>query len=138
METATNKKIGIWLDHEKAHFIDAGKHVLYTVYSGEESQPRYPGEHGDGAKLGNNRSTNNENQKHKRQQNILSQYYHDIANRLNDYDEVYLFGPTTAKDELRNHLKADKHSAYKTIHVQHADQLTENQMVAKVKQFFNL
>jgi hypothetical protein len=141
METATGKKIGVWLDHAKAYFIDAAKQpaLVETAYSGEESQVRIKGEHGgDGAKLGNNRSTNSEYHKHNRQEDIMNKYYELLADRLKNYDDIYLFGPTLAKDELYNHLKTNKHFSDKIINVAPADQLTENQMVAQVKHFFNL
>ena len=61
-----------------------------------------------------------------------------LTDRLKNYDDIFLFGSTSAKDELYNKLKSDKHFADKTIKVKPADHLTENQMVAEVKKFFSL
>ena len=68
----------------------------------------------------------------------MDEYYHLLADRLSGYDNIFLFGPTSAKDELYNKLSQDKHFANKAIAVAPADQLTENQMVASVKKFFGL
>ncbi len=140
MNSNQDKKIGVWLDHSKAHFIDFSKGSvnLETAYSNQESQVRFTGESATGTRLGNHRSTNNEYNKHQREQGIKNEYFKMLADRLRSYDDILLFGPTTAKDELYNRLKEDKHFADKTINVRPAEQLTENQLMAEVKKFFNL
>lgn len=139
-ETKAEKRIGVWLDHTKAHFVDVSKGlpVVETAFSNKESQVRIDGESSDGVRLGNNRHTNNEHHKHNRERDIMNDYYKMLANRLQQYDDIFLFGPTTAKDELFNHLKGIKHFSNKTINIQSADHLTENQLVAEVRKFFNL
>ena len=138
--TKIDKKIGLWLDHSKAHFIDMSKGpaIVETAYSEREINVRTKGEGADGTLLGNNRATNNENHKHNHDRMVMNEYYHLLSDRLQSYDTIYLFGPTSAKDELYNKLKEDKHFALKAITVTSADHLTENQMVAAVKKFFGL
>ena len=139
-KTTTGKKTGVWLDHDKAHFIDLSKGPasIETAYSNAEHELREKGEHGDGAKLGHNRATNNEFGKHNRANDIAEAYYKMLAGRLQNYDGILLFGPGTAKDELYNRLSADKHFDLKEIYVEPAGHLTENQMVARVKKVFNI
>ena len=138
--TKIDKKIGLWLDHSKAHFIDMskGSAIVETAYSEREINVRTKGEGADGTLLGNNRATNNENHKHNHDRMVMNEYYHLLSDRLQSYDTIYLFGPTSAKDELYNKLTEDKHFAHKAITVASADHLTENQMVAAVKKFFGL
>ncbi len=140
MPNNQNKKTGVWLDHSKAHFIDLndGSASIETVYSDKETNQRYSGENGRDTKLGNNRSTNSEHHQHNREKQVMNEYYRNLAKRLSSYDDILLFGSTTAKDELYNHLIDDKSFSGKTINVRSADHLTENQMVAEVKKFFNL
>ena len=135
-----DKAIGLWLDHVKAYFVDLNKGpaIVETLYSAKDTNLRIPGESGDGTHLGDGRSTNNEYHKHNRLQEQMDEYYKILVSRLEGYDDIYLFGPTTAKDELYNILRANKHFASKTINVEPAEQLTENQLVAKVKHFFNV
>ena len=139
-DNKADKKIGVWLDHVKAHFVDLNKGpaIVETIFSAKDTNLRIPGESGDGTRLGDNRSTNNEYHKHNRLQEQIDEYYRILTNRLESYDDIYLFGPTTAKDELNNILKANKHFAAKTINIEPSEQLTENQLVAKVKHFFNV
>jgi peptide subunit release factor 1 (eRF1) len=140
MKTNFDRKTGVWVDHSQAHFIDLseGPAIVETVYSDKESQVRFKGETGGGTQLGNKRSTNSEHHTHNREQEIMQEYYHLLMDRLKNYDDIFLFGSTTAKDELYNHLKVDKHFSDKIINVRSADHLTENQMVAEVKKFFNV
>lgn len=140
MKNNLNKKVGVWLDHSQAHFIDFSKGpvIIETAYSDKESQVRFDGEHGNETHLGNNCSTNSEHHQHNREQNHMHEYYGLLTNRLKNYDDIFLFGSTTAKDELYNKLKSDKHFDNKTINVKPANHLTENQMVAEAKKFFNL
>ena len=136
----TGKRIGIWLDHAKATLSDLSKGavVVETVFSDKESEVRFKGETGDGTLLGNNRSTNNEHHEHNRSVEIMDVYYRILADRIRHYDDILLFGPTGAKDELYNRLNADKHFAFKNIRVEMADKLTENQMIAQVKEYYNV
>ncbi len=135
----SDRKIGLWLDHTKAHFIDLSKGpaIVETTFSDKESEVRYKGESATGTLLGNNRATNSEHHKHNRERLIMDEYYHILIDRLKNYDDIFLFGPTSAKDELNNKLIADKHFADKSITITPADQLTENQMVAAVRTFFD-
>lgn len=135
-----DRKVGVWLDHSQAHFIDFSKGpvVVETAFSDKEMQVRFSGEQGTGTKLGNKRSTNSEHHQHNREQEHLHEYFNMLADRLKNYDDIFLFGSTTAKDELYNKLMADKQFNSKTINVKSADHLTENQMIAETKKFFNL
>ncbi len=128
------------MDHSRAHFIDftKGLPVIETVYSAQEEHLRFKGESGSGTKLGNYRSGNNENHLHNRGQQLKQEYYKVLSDRLKNYDDILLFGSTKAKEELYNQLKNDKLFEKKSITVKPADHLTENQMIAEAKKFFDL
>ena len=134
------KKIGLWLDHVDAHFIemeDSQEH-FETIHSGKKSLLRMKGESGNGIKMGNYRSTNNEHREQMRENEIMSDYYKDIEKRLLNYDEIFIFGASTAKDELYNLLRTNKHFDGKLIHTESSDHITKNQMIAKVRAFFKM
>ena len=105
-----NKKTGVWLDHAVAHFIKIknGKVIVESIHSEAESRVRTKGETGTGTKLSSTRAINNEHNKHKREQNLLTKYYKQLAEELERFDTIYLFGPTTAKSELLNRIRATK------------------------------
>ena len=134
------KKIGLWLDHVDAHFIEIedGQEHFETSHSGKESLLRIKGESGNGIKMGNYRSTNNEHRVQMRENEIMSDYFKDITNRLQNYDEIFIFGVSTAKNELYNLLRSNKHFDGKIIQIESSDQLTKNQMIARVCAFFKM
>ena len=134
------KKIGLWLDHVDAHFIELedGQELFETMHSGKESLLRIKGESGNGIKMGNYRSSNNEHQVQMRENEIRSNYYKIIAKRLQYFDEIFIFGPSTAKDELTNLLRENKHFDGKLIHTESSDHITKNQMIARVRAFFKM
>jgi hypothetical protein len=72
---------------------------------------------------------------HKEQHEGLA-YYKEIAAVISHYEEVVLFGPTEAKLELYNMLKADHHFDKIKIEVKNTDKMTTNQQQAFVKEYF--
>lgn len=138
MKKDNNKQIGVWLDHAKAIFIDPNDNdgKIDTVHSEMDTRVRHAGEGADGTLLGGFRSSNNEHHKHQREENALSKYYDLVGKRLSGFEEILLFGPGSARSELHNIIKADKHFNGKKIDVEACDQLTENQLRAKVRNHF--
>lgn len=139
MEINLKNNIGVWMDYTHAHLVDVsrGNSIVETIYSDKESHLRFKGEGSNDMILGNNRSTNDEHHQHRREEEITNQYYEVLAGVLKKYDCILLFGPTHAKEELFNQLIADKHFEGKTIHVESADKMSENELVAKVKEYYN-
>ena len=74
---------------------------------------------------------------HNKEQHQQSDYYKQLGEIIKNYTEVILFGPTDAKVELFNILKADHHFAKIKIEFQQADKMTENQQHAFVKEYFS-
>ncbi|TXI15614.1 MAG: hypothetical protein E6Q66_01885 [Pedobacter sp.] len=142
MEKYTNNKeyIGIWLDHSEAHFIrpyiDQG--IINTIHSSLESRQRIPGEAADGTRVGKYHSTNNEYTKHQLQQNQIHAFYKQIAEALLSYTDIFIFGPTTAREELENYLLGEMKKKFenKKIRLEASDYMTKNQMVERVIDFF--
>ena len=120
------KNIGIWMDHSVAHLMDLANDTITTrsIKSGFTHQQKTHA-------LGRN-----ENLMHNKEQHQQSDYYKKIADAIKDYSNILLFGPTTAKDELLNLLKLDRHFEKTKIEVKHADKMTENQQNAFVKKHF--
>lgn len=79
----------------------------------------------------------NENLMHNKEQQQQSGYYKKITEFLKDFDEVILFGPTSAKNELMNLLKADHHFDSIKIEVKSADRMSNMQIHDFVKKYFN-
>jgi len=133
-------KVGLWIDHSEAHIINPYDGEMQTIQSSLESRIRIRGEGADGIKMGNNRATNNEANKHHREQNQIHSFYKELAKALLSYSDIFIFGPTTAKDELEHYLfdEMKKEFENKKISLATSDYLTPNQMVARVKEFFKI
>jgi len=119
------KRLGIWLDHTRAHIIEE-KNSSYTSYAMESISIQ-----GEKQNFGMDESL-----KHNTEQDQLSDFFKRLSEVLKGYTEVLLFGPTNAKTELHNLLKEDSHFNNIKIDVETTDNLTENQMHAFVKEHF--
>ena len=123
----TQKHIGIWMDHATANLIDTtgGKVITNTIKSEfthrEKERTLLGGEY----------------MMHNTEQQQQHAYYKKLEEVIKDYDEVVLFGPTNAKEELLNILKGGKIFQKIKIEVLPADKMTENQQHAFVKDYFN-
>ena len=134
-----NKKIaGLWLDHSEAKLVNPSEsNSQPSVIKSMHNQGKHiAGEEADGTRLGNFRTTNDESHKHYREQNELHVYYKKVAEALQPFDDILIFGPTTAKQELQNYLLADKNFANKKITVEPADYITDNQIAERVRNFY--
>lgn len=113
--------VGVWLDHSNA--------VLYA-YNPEKADDGFTVvEKLDSPEAGG-RSENDAKKSNRHR------YYNDLAKRLGGYDEILLFGPGTAQEELRNELMLDKHFQSKRIDVRSENSLTEHQRNAFVRNHF--
>lgn len=123
----TKKRLGIWMDHSNAHLLE------YTAESINSDVVESNFTHQDKQEtLGRS-----EHVMHNKEQNEQAAFYKDLGKAILNYDEVILFGPTDAKSELFNVLKADHQFDNIKIEVQTADKMTENQEIAFVKDYFS-
>ena len=141
MSTITTNKVAVFLDHASAEIIgfeNNSSFIIETVDSPYERIKRDEGEGSDKAKFGASPqfASNNENRKNNIAQNELKEYFSILEQKLMKYDNILLFGPTTAKDKLRNVLAENKHFADKNITVETSDKISDNQKLAFVKEYF--
>jgi hypothetical protein len=119
------KKLGIWMDHTRAHIMVLKKNSITASIIESLSMQ------GEKQTFGEDESL-----KHNTEQDQLSDYFKRISAVIKGNQEVLLFGPTRAKTELYNVLKDDSHFNDIKIEVEATDNLTENQMQAFVKEHF--
>jgi hypothetical protein len=82
-------------------------------------------------------SGKSENLMHNKEQHQQSEYYKKLGEAIKNYENVILFGPTNAKTELFNVLRADHRFEKIKIEVKQADKMTENQEHAFVREHFS-
>lgn len=135
------KKAGLYMDYRKAYLIvedNNNKFYVSEIIESAYQEEKEEGETSDTTFWGKGgvRASNNENRKNQKQQNRLKEYYYQLQQKLQEYDEILLLGPTKAKDELKNFLLKNKHFQDKHIMVKSADKLTDNQKIAEVRAYF--
>jgi stalled ribosome rescue protein Dom34 len=121
----TEKKLGIWLDHSTAHLIDLNfmenNHSIASDFTSDiKEEVLHKGE----------------SQMHNKRQQMHEAFYKEIASEILKYDHVLLFGPTNAKTELHNYLNKDLHFKDIKIAIEPADDMTDNEKDAFVKNHF--
>jgi len=116
---------GIWFDTTKAILITSdtadGKHEFVI---GQRVKAEH--NHSGGNEHTINNAKHSENQK----------YFKSVTPLLLPFDEILIFGPGEAQEQLLHYLKEDKQFQNKKITLASAAQMTDNQMVAKVQDFF--
>lgn len=122
-----SKKIGIWMDHTNANLMEFSQNPILTstIHSKFTHQVK---EHS---------LSKNENLMQNKEQQQQGAYYKQLADVIKNYGEVLVFGPTEAKDELLNTLKADNNFKNLKIKIEQTDNMTENQQHAYVKNHFS-
>jgi hypothetical protein len=132
------RNVGIWMDHSEARILEPGKMPAQAcvVRSLTESQVREDGQGPDGVRLGNHRSSNNEYAKHNQVREELRNYFRELAKEIEQYEQIFIFGPGTAHSEFANFLMQDPHFREKHISVEKADHMTDMQVEKRVRDFF--
>jgi hypothetical protein len=141
MNSNSFKQVGVWIDHSKAHFVgfnDGNTVLIETLESPFESMKREVGEGSDKTRFSssNEHSSNNEHKKHNISQKELNEYFKMMETKLHSFDDILLFGPGVAKEQMRNRLRENKSFDGKWLSVQTSDKLTEKQLLAFVRDFY--
>jgi hypothetical protein len=120
------KHLGIWMDHSVAHLMEFTPDPIETKdieldFTHQEKEHSL---------------SQNESMMHNKEQHKQLEYYKKLGEIIKNYEDVIIFGPTDAKVELLNVLRADNLFVKIKIEIQHADKMTENQQHAFVKNYF--
>lgn len=119
-------KIAVWMDHANAQLMIYTKNEIRTSmieskFNHEEKEATL---------------VKSEKMMHNKENHFENEYYKLIIEDLKNYNDILLFGPTTAKSELSNLMKLDNRFANVKVEVKQADQMTENQKHAFIKEYF--
>ncbi|MGO4819923.1 MULTISPECIES: hypothetical protein [unclassified Flavobacterium] len=133
------KQTGIWIDSKKAIIVtlNDGKESITEIQSDLENRVYHDKEGDKGSFLGN-QHIDSQKTFDERKKNQTNSYLKDIISNVHESDELYIFGPAETKTKLQHKINAEK-SAFssKLKSVEAADSMTSNQIVAKVKKFYN-
>ncbi|MEO8234135.1 MAG: hypothetical protein ABI549_01870 [Flavobacterium sp.] len=120
------KKAAVYMDHFKANIIEYTN--IATVIKVIKSEFN----HFEKEKI----LQKGESHLHNKEQDMQDIFYKNIREELQDYDEVLLFGATTAKTELCNILKNDNNFTNVEIIVKNTDKLSDEEQIVFVNDCF--
>ena len=119
------RKLGIWMDHSNAYLMELANDIIVQRVVSELANPDAEFNFYKGEKL-----------IHKKEQHLQLSYYKKISDIIKKYQEVVLFGPTDAKNELLNQIKTDHLFEDIKIEVKNSDKMTEDQKQTFVRDYF--
>ena len=121
-----SKNLGIWMDHSVAHLMAlTGETIETTIIKSDFSHEEKEGT-----------LNKSEHVMHNKENQHQAEFYKNISQIIKNYDDVLLFGPTKAKNELLNILEEDNLFASIKLALKSAEKMTENQEHAFVKEYF--
>lgn len=128
-----NKQLGLWIDHREAVlvFLSDGSEEIKRITSNMEKHVRYSG----ASESNGSHDDSAEDKRDRRFNDHLDTYYDEVLVSLHDADSILILGPGEAKIELKKRLESHEHS-HRTIVTQPADKMTDNEIVAEVRQHF--
>lgn len=131
------KLFGLWVDHEKAIIVSLidGSHKVTNVESDIEGRFRLKGGSRSNTPWGIQSATS-ESKRDFRYSKHLNIYFQHIIDLLKDAKQIYIFGPGEAKFELKKKIEKNNILLDKISDIETTDKLTEPQIVAKVKKYF--
>lgn len=130
------KNIGLWIDHKKAIVViqDEQGEDIQTIESGVGRHVHYRGAshpkspYSAQYQQGDDQLDNKFNEQ-------LNKFYEKVIDQLRGADAVLIIGPGEAKGELEKRIAHEKVNV-QIVGIQPADKLTERQIAAKVRTYF--
>ncbi len=131
-----NTKVGLWIDHRKARIVlltDKSEEIR-EIISEAEKQPRRSGDSPLKGKYESLQVPADDNGQRILTEN-LNTYYDAVIASIRDAESILIFGPSSAKHELKERL-AENNLADRVIDIETFDKMTDRQIAAKVRERF--
>ena len=129
-------RIGLWIDHRKAIIatISAAGESLDQIRSNSERQLRRSGDSPLKGAYDSLKVPADDCQK-RAFLGHMNTYYDAVIARIRVAEEIFLFGPAEAKDELRERLEK-KRLGKRIVGMEAVDRMTNRQIAAKARNYF--
>lgn len=120
-------QVAVWMDHATAHLIEypvnqVESQVIISRFTHQEKEDTL---------------SRGERKMHNTERHEELGYYKAIGEAIRKYDSVLLFGPTEAKSELYNVLKANHNFSGVRFTLEDTDKMTPNQERVFVQEYFS-
>lgn len=122
---ATNERIGVWIDHERAVIVSASPDRV-TINTVESAYPALDDSHDE-------TSAKREQDGRRR-----DRFYDEIITQLGHPQALLIFGPGEAKLQLNTRLSRFKALRECVVGLETTDPLTDPEIVAKVKERYGI
>lgn len=125
------KEIGLWIDHREAVIVELtekGEQII-RIKANAEKQIRFAG----GSRKDGLQTT--ETIRGKKLDAQLGAYFDNIIAQIRDAELIQIFGPGAAKNELAKRLEKEGLKEH-IVAIETTDNMTDNQIVAKVREHF--
>lgn len=120
-----NQFAGVWIDHVHAYIIALTEENGKPEFKIKEKLTSPENRSGGGEHTINNSSKGD-----------LAKYLKNVSDHLISYEEIYIFGPGTAQEQLLHFIQNDHRFNHKKASIAVADRITDNQMIANVREFY--
>jgi hypothetical protein len=131
------KNIGIWIDSKEAFIISISnkKHHIKKIESNIEFKERVEGESKKYGRFGGQYITYEKNRQNRRNEQTNT-FFKNLLKEISNCNKVVLFGPSNMKILLEKEIQNNMQIKDTLEGVYNCDSITENQMVAWVKDFY--
>lgn len=130
-----DQNIGLWINHKQAFLIWLDRNKVEIILSNLEPHTHTSGSTRKGGRY--NQILDSELKHTNHYNNQLNKYYENAIKTIKNADSIFIMEPGEAKLELKNAIKRRKYMIQKMLKIEAAVEMTKNQMVARVKEFFS-
>ncbi len=131
-------RIGVWVDHKKAVIVtlENDEPEIKNIESGAPRRVRLSGGSRSRTSYGP-QDIASDSQRHAKYQKHLTEFYRSLIPLFHDAEALYIFDPGEAKGELRREIEKVKSFRGRIAAVETTDKMTDRQISAAVRPFFN-
>jgi hypothetical protein len=129
-----DRNVGLWIDHRQAYAIWCANGKVDVILSHIEPPAHFSGGTQLGGKLNQKGDVELHHNDRFRQQ--LNKYYQQVMSVLKNADSIIIMGPGPAKVEFEKAMRKNKDLHKRILKVETADKMTENQMIAYVRNLY--
>lgn len=132
------KNVGVWMDKEKAMIVTVnGTETEMTILESEVEDFRAVGGSRSKTKWGP-QDVVQDSKYTEREKHQMKRYFEELSKALEAADHLVLYGPADTNRKFKHFLEDHhKNMAEKVKAVEKADSMTENQVKALIRDFFN-